>query len=84
MPRMSDLPPYLTHNPNRRVAWKGHDVFPRNVVRIHSTGDSWGAYGYLRSEDLRIFKREFGPGGVAYYLMSEEEAQKYMEDPTRV
>jgi len=82
---MSDLPPYLTHSPSRNVAWKGHAVFPRNVVRIHSTGESLGAYGYLRPGDLRIFKLHYGSHGDANYeLMHSSQIQQYMENPTRV
>lgn len=75
---MSDLPPYLSSLVGRNIRWKQHSTFPRNVIRV-----------YLRDRnpwhsDLRIFKREYGPAGVEYILMSETEVQKYMDDPTHV
>lgn len=80
----SDLPPYLTHNASRGTPWKGHATFPRNVIAHHTRG-TWGTYGPLKLEDLRIFKFTLdGYGQMVYVLMHEEDIQKHMDDPTRV
>lgn len=74
----SDLPPYLTHIPSRNVSWTQHAKFPRNVVKTFRRGDHYW------HRDLRIFKL-FGTGqAIEYRLLSDEEVQRYMEDPNRV
>ena len=70
-----DLPPYLTHVRGRNVPWKGHEAFPRNVVRL-SSGGHFPWHG-----DLRVFKRR-GVVNVEYYELTAEQIEKYLEDPT--
>lgn len=77
----SDLPPYLTHNASRGVPWKGHATFPRNVIAHHARG-TWGTYGPLKLEDLRIFK--WNLEHLCYQQMSDDQIGRYMNDPTRV
>lgn len=75
----SDLPPFLSHNSRRGVAWRGHEAFPRKVVQIHER-DEWGSFGPLRLEDLRVFRLI----GKDYCLMDQADIDWYMEDPEHV
>ncbi len=82
---MSDLPPYLSHTKERNVPWVGHNVFPRKVFTHKAVREAKlrGRYpDYVAYRDLRIFKLSFK--SQAYVLMTEEEIQRYMEDPTHV
>lgn len=72
-----DLPPYLTNVRGRNVPWKGHDTFPRNVVRIFREGSN------IWHRDLRVFKK-VGVVNVEYRLLSDEEVDRYMKDPDYV
>lgn len=78
----SDLPPYLTRSPHRNVPWTGHAIFPRRSVAHHEELEKKWGKDYLK--DLRIFKL-FGMGqAIEYRLLSDEEVQRYMDDPNRV
>jgi len=82
---VSDLPPYLSHTKGRNIPWAGHSVFPRKVFTHKAVREAkirgWRP-DYVAYQDLRIFKLSLK--SQAYVLMTEEEIQRYMEDPTRV